>query len=157
MTLTIEQLQAISPGSPEARLLTFIPHINEYCPKYGIDTEVEMASFLAQVLHESGGFRWMREIWGPTAQQNRYERDFNQEWSRTNPRNRLAFALGNSIKGDGKKFMGRGPIQITGRANYTRLSQDMFGDNRLLHTPDIIATPQYGIICLYLLEVEESG
>lgn len=136
MILTIEQLQRISPGTPRERLLTFLPHLNKYLPEYGIDTPIEVASFLAQVLHESGGFRWLREIWGPTKAQSRYEgrRD-----------------LGNTLKGDGKKFMGRGPIQITGRANYERLSRDMFGDDRLLRNPEIIATPEYGIIssCIY--------
>ena len=136
MTLTADQLRRITPGTPIDRINVFLPHLNKYLPIYGIDTPVEVASFLSQVLHESGGFKWMREIWGPTSAQARYEgrRD-----------------LGNIYKGDGKKFMGRGPIQITGRANYTRMSKDMFGDNRLLHNPEILATPEYGIIssCIY--------
>lgn len=134
--ITAEQLKQISPGTPLERCKTFAPLLDKYCPMYGIDTPTELASFLSQVLHESGGFKYMREIWGPTSAQSRYEgrRD-----------------LGNIYKGDGKKFMGRGPIQITGRANYTRMSKDMFGDNRLLHNPDILSTPEYGIIssCIY--------
>lgn len=136
MTLTLEQLKAISPGSPEERLKTFLPHLNEYLPQYGIDTATEVASFLSQVLHESGGFKYMREIWGPTPVQSRYEGRAD---------------LGNLHPGDGKKFMGRGPIQITGRDNYTRMSRELFGDDRLTMTPDLLATPQYGILsaCVY--------
>jgi predicted chitinase len=81
-----------------------------------------MAAFLAQLAHESGQFRFMEEIWGPTAAQRRYE-----------PVSTLATTLGNSEVGDGKRFKGRGPIQITGRANYRR-----FGD--LLGT-DLVADP----------------
>lgn len=134
--ITAEQLQAIGKGMTLDRAKQFVPHINAICPKYGIDTPIELASFLAQVLHESGSFKWMKEIWGPTAAQSRYEGRAD---------------LGNTVKGDGKKFMGRGPIQITGRANYTRMSKDMFGDNRLLENPDILTTPEYGIqsACIY--------
>lgn len=71
----------------------------------GVNTADRLAHFLAQISHESGGFRWMKEIWGPTPAQTRYEgrRD-----------------LGNTHPGDGHRFMGRGLIQLTGRANYAR-------------------------------------
>ncbi len=64
----------------------------------------------------------MEEIWGPTPAQRRYE-----------PVSTLAATLGNTEAGDGRRFKGRGPIQITGRANYRR-----FGD--LLGT-DLISDP----------------
>lgn len=136
MKLTAEQLRAITPNTPLARINTFLPHLNHYLPLYGIDTPREVASFLSQVLHESGGLKYLREIWGPTAAQSRYE-------SRKD--------LGNVVKGDGYKFRGRGLIQITGRHNYAKLSNDMFGDARLLDDPEPIATPQYGTLsaCIY--------
>ena len=151
MILTSEQLKAISPSTPKERIDTFLPHLNNYLPAYGIDQPIEVATFLSQILHESGGFKWMRELWGPTAQQIRYERDFKQEWSATNPRNRLAFQLGNEFKGDGKKFAGHGAIQTTGRSNHLRMSMEIFGDDRLTRTPELLVTPQYAIqsACVY--------
>lgn len=78
------------------------------CVKYAINTPARMAAFIAQIAHESGCLIYVRELWGPTPAQQRYEgrRD-----------------LGNTMAGDGFKYRGRGLIQITGRANYRRLSQ----------------------------------
>jgi putative chitinase len=72
---------------------------------YGLTTPLRIAHFMAQAAHETGGFKWLREIWGPTPSQLRYE-----------GRN----DLGNVQPGDGKRFMGRGIFQLTGRANYER-------------------------------------
>ena len=73
-----------------------------------------LACFLAQVGHESGRLRYTREIWGPTQQQLRYEYGTP-----------LAKSLGNFRAGDGKLYMGRGLIQITGRVNYHITTQRM--------------------------------
>lgn len=134
--LTSEQLKLISPGTPAERIDTFLPHLNKYCPAYAIDTPIEMASFLAQILHESGGLKYVREIWGPTPAQTRYEGRKD---------------LGNVVKGDGKKFMGRGLIQLTGRNNYRQMSREIFGDDRLIDNPDILASPEYAVLssCIY--------
>lgn len=145
MILTAEQLQKITPGTPLERIETFIPHLNIYLPAYDIDEPVEVASYLAQVLHESGGLKWTREIWGPTSQQIRYERDFKQEWSAANKRNSLAFQLGNEFKGDGKKFAGHGLIHTTGRYNHLKESMEMFNDDRLTRTPELLCTPVYAV------------
>ena len=67
-----------------------------------------LAQFLAQAMHESGGLRYVREIWGPTKAQRGYEGRKD---------------LGNTQPGDGKRFMGRDVIQVTGRANYRALSK----------------------------------
>lgn len=99
----------------------------QHLPAYGIiDTPARLANFLGQACHETGGFRYLREIWGPTAAQKRYEGRGD---------------LGNVQPGDGKRFMGRGIFQTTGRANYTTTGQaiglDLVGNPALLETPDV--------------------
>lgn len=95
-----------------------------------------LACFLAQVGHESGRLRYVREIWGPTAQQLRYE-----------PGTTLAKTLGNVEPGDGKRYMGRGLIQITGRANYRATTDNMRAaiqelGNSATEVPDFEAAPE---------------
>lgn len=88
----------------------------------------QCAYILATAWHESGRYRWMREIWGPTKAQRGYEGRKD---------------LGNIVAGDGKKFMGRGFVQITGRRNYTdwgkRLGLDLLKEPQLAERPDIAA------------------
>jgi putative chitinase len=69
--------------------------------RYGINSPLERAHFLAQCAHESGGFAFKKEFASGTAYEGRK-------------------ALGNTQPGDGVKFKGRGYIQITGRANYQK-------------------------------------
>lgn len=94
--------------------------------EYKINTPARQAAFLAQVGHETGGFRWIREIWGPTPAQLRYE-------GRTD--------LGNTQPGDGKRFLGRGLIQVTGRANYTRAAAALGID--CVNHPELLEEPTH--------------
>ena len=87
-----------------------------------------LAYVLATAYHETGRFRYMREIWGPTPAQKRYEGRAD---------------LGNTAPGDGKKFLGRGFVQITGRRNYAdwsqRLGLDLLKEPELAERQDIAA------------------
>jgi putative chitinase len=102
---------------------------NRWFPDYGIlDSTLRLAHFMAQVIHESGGFRYMEEIWGPTEAQRSYE-------GRTD--------LGNTQPGDGSLYRGRGPIQITGRANYRKYGR-LIGIDLERH-PELAAIPSIGL------------
>jgi putative chitinase len=120
--LTVQQLVSIMPAIPAARREVFLPFLQAAMTEFAIEAPARAAAFLAQLAHESGQFRFMEELWGPTTAQRRYE-----------PASTLATNLGNSQAGDGRRFKGRGPIQITGRANYRR-----FGD---LLAVDLVSEP----------------
>jgi predicted chitinase len=125
------QLQKIMPALAAAKRRLYLPHLNAAMRASGIGTTMlRTAAFIAQLAHESGEFRWMEEIWGPTAAQARYE-----------PPSELAKRLGNTERGDGKRFKGRGPIQITGRFNYAKygglLGRDLVAEPALAATPEI--------------------
>jgi len=126
--LTTEQMHTIMPGLPAAKRAQFFPFLSAAIAEFGIDAPARIAAFLAQLAHESGQFKFMEEIWGPTPAQRRYE-----------PTTTLSTTLGNTEVGDGRRFKGRGPIQITGRANYRRFG-DLLGLN-LVDNPDSAALP----------------
>jgi predicted chitinase len=127
--LSDEHLQAIMPDLSANRRTRFLPFLQAAMTEFAIDLPAREAAFVAQLAHESGQFRFMEEIWGPTDQQRRYE-----------PPSDLAARLGNTQPGDGRRFKGRGPIQITGRANYQRFGGLLNVD--LVLEPDRAALPE---------------
>jgi putative chitinase len=128
--LTAEQLHAIMPALPASKSAALFPFLAAAIDEFAIATPARIAAFLAQLAHESAQFRFMEEIWGPTAAQRRYE-----------PPSTLAANLGNTESGDGFRFKGRGPIQITGRANYRRfgdlLDLDLVDEPTRASRPDV--------------------
>ena len=96
------------------------------CALYDITTPARIAAFLAQVGHESGGFRYTTEIWGPTPAQQRYEGRKD---------------LGNTQPGDGPRFRGHGFIQTTGRANHASV-RDRLRERLSVEVPDFEARPE---------------
>ena len=92
-----------------------------------INTRLRIAAFLAQIGHESGSLGYSKELGGPSY--------FAKYDGRKD--------LGNTQPGDGAKFCGRGLIQVTGRNNYGRASQALFGDDRLLKTPELLEQPEW--------------
>lgn len=125
--LDAEQLAEIYGCSTSLASL-YLPHLVYAMSRYEINTPLRMSHFLAQIGHESGRLRYCREVWGPTPAQSRYEGRAN---------------LGNTHPGDGKRFMGRGLIQLTGRSNYSQITQalgvDFIGHPKLLEQPEYAA------------------
>jgi len=73
VVLTETLLKQIMPGLRPADCTAYLPFLQQAMVEFGISTRARAAAFLAQLAHESGQFKWMEEIWGPTAQQQRYE------------------------------------------------------------------------------------
>jgi putative chitinase len=117
--LTLNQLASCT-GARIDRAQAFLPYLVTTMREYAIDTSQRAAAFLAQVGHESGGLKFTTELWGPTPEQARYERDFDEEWPppAKGHRNWKAYELGNAQPGDGFRFRGHGLLQNTGRANH---------------------------------------
>lgn len=129
--LTEVQLIQIMRNASQRKCHLYLVPLNDAMVTHGIDNLLRTAAFIAQLAHESGEFQFMEEIWGPTAAQKRYE-----------PPSDLAKRLGNTQPGDGKRFKGRGPIQITGRFNYQKYG-DLLGLD-LISNPAQAATPEVG-------------
>ncbi|KRP60301.1 glycoside hydrolase family 19 protein [Pseudomonas trivialis] len=125
MPITEQQLLQILPNAGR-NAGVFVPALNTAMNHYGIVGASRGAAFIAQIGHESGQLRWVREIWGPTAQQLTYEGRAD---------------LGNTEKGDGSKYRGRGLIQVTGRANYNACGEALGLD--LINKPELLELPQH--------------
>ena len=125
MSITEQQLQSIMPNA-RRQAGVFVPVLNTAMQRYQIVGRKRVAAFIAQLGHESGQLRYVREIWGPTPAQAKYEGRAD---------------LGNTQPGDGSKYRGRGLIQITGRANYAACGEAL-GLN-LITQPELLELPQY--------------
>lgn len=119
--MNIEQLNKIMPHAKK-RAILMLPHINKAMEEFQIDTDKRVAAFIAQVAHESGELRYMEEI----ASGEAYERRLD---------------LGNTQPGDGKRYKGRGLIQLTGRNNYHLFSQHFGVD--FINDPELVAEPEW--------------
>jgi len=130
--LTIDQLKIVSPHmahNPNTCEDLF-PHLLDAMEKACVNTDLRVAMFVAQTLHETGEYRYFQEIWGPTPQQLKYE-----------PPSELATRLGNTEPGDGKLFKGHGAIQLTGRANHKHCG-DVLGVD-FIKNPELAASKEW--------------
>ncbi|CAN5775132.1 hypothetical protein BH11PSE13_BH11PSE13_32790 [soil metagenome] len=127
--LTDLQLAQIMLHASQMKRALYLAPLNAAIAAFEINTLRRASAFIAQLAHESGELNFMEEIWGPTPAQKRYE-----------PPSDLAKTLGNTQPGDGKRFKGRGPIQLTGRANYQKFG-DLLGVD-LVGQPELAAAPE---------------
>jgi len=127
-----------------------IAQIPDTAAKFNITNPLRLAHFLAQIGHESGGFRATSENlnysskglvsifkkYFPTIQlaeayARKPEKIANKVYA-----NRMA--NGNEASGDGWKYRGRGYIQLTGKDNYNKFNSEV--PENILTTPDLVST-----------------
>ena len=104
----------------KSRVQEFLEPLNAAMREFHINTPVRQAAFLAQIAHESGELRYVKELASGAAYEGRV-------------------SLGNTQPGDGMKFKGRGLIQITGRNNYYECGSVLGWD--FITSPELLEQP----------------
>ena len=147
---TKEELYQINSNLNKNECDYYYEALNEIIQQYNINTKLRICHFLAQILHESGHFRYKSENLNYSAKALRsvFPKYFKTdeiaaEYARKPEKigNRVyANRMGNGdeASGDGFTFRGRGLIQLTGRSNYKTCGEDL--DIDLLKLPDLITS-----------------
>lgn len=117
--MTADQLRKIMPQAGSKADL-FAGPLSDSMMEFDINTKARQAAFIAQIGHESGQLRYVRELASGSAYEGRKD-------------------LGNTMPGDGVKYKGRGLIQITGKANYVALMMALGID--CLEHPELLEEP----------------
>ncbi|MFV8051686.1 glycoside hydrolase family 19 protein [Mycobacterium sp. 48b] len=120
--VTVEELREIVPELSQAKAEEMVGPLNEAMREGGMNTPQRQAAFLSQIAVESDRFNTYEEYADGSDYEGRED-------------------LGNTQPGDGTKYKGRGVIQITGRYNYTQMSEDLGVD--FVNHPELAATPDY--------------
>lgn len=127
-----------------------IAQIPDTAAKFGINTPLRLAHFLAQCGHESGGFRAVQENLNYSAKglNGIFRKYFATEASAAayarNPQKIASKVYGGRMgngpesTGEGFKFRGRGYIQLTGKDNYRAFGAAINED--MTANPDKVAT-----------------
>ena len=128
--ITKDQILKIMPLVPRQKVDIYIPLINSAMAEFEINTPARIAAFIAQIAHESAQLKYFEEIASGEAYEGRKD-------------------LGNVMPGDGKRYKGRGPIQLTGRTNYRDYGKELAVD--LENSPELAASPEIGfrIACAF--------
>ncbi|MEM8781043.1 MAG: D-Ala-D-Ala carboxypeptidase family metallohydrolase [Cyanobacteria bacterium P01_G01_bin.49] len=119
---TAENLKAIMPHGSSADIATYVAPLNKVLHDFNLATVTRACAFIAQIAHESGSLRYKEEIASGAAYEGRKD-------------------LGNTQPGDGKRFKGRGLIQLTGRSNYRQCGQAL--NLPLEQNPELVVKDPY--------------
>jgi len=147
---TAETFKELFPKNKEPQV--WAAAINEILPDYDINTPKRVAAFLAQCGHESAGFTTLTEnlnygaaglrgIFGKYFKDDATAKAFERKPEKiANKVYASRMGNGDEASGEGWKYRGRGPIQLTGKDNYTKFANDMFEDpETVMDNPDVVA------------------
>lgn len=153
------------PANNTAGLAPWIEPTRAACIRWGIDTMREVASFLANINVESAGLTLLSESLNYSTDaliqkfgRHRISVEEAQRYGRNaeHPADQEALAnilyggtwgaanLGNTEPGDGWKFRGYGPKQLTGRANHSKFAEAM--GISVDEVPAYVRTPEGGMM-----------
>lgn len=147
--ITADQLRGILPNCKDT--VAWSAALNDQLPKFGITTPQQISMFIAQCGHESGEFNVMSENLNYSGDRllvvfPKYFKGIDVTQYNRQPEkiaNRVyGGRLGNGPEssGEGFKYRGSGLIQLTGKENFTKCSQALFKDDRLVTNPDMVRT-----------------
>ncbi|MBU0601146.1 MAG: glycoside hydrolase family 19 protein [Gammaproteobacteria bacterium] len=164
MILSPVQLLRLAPRCPDT--ISWAAALNEAMREFGIESKLQVAHWLAQLAHESAEFTrlvesltytsaerilavWPTRFWLPSPQQPTCPAGRRDAHGFVRAPVLLASYVyagrngnGSEATSDGFRFRGRGPIQITGRANYARCGQALALP--LIEQPDLLTDPDVG-------------
>ena len=128
--------------------------LQETFEKYQINTPKRQACFIGQCMHESGGFKFLRENLNYSAKAlmntwpSRFpDMDTAEKYERQPEKiaNKVySGRMGNTEDGDGAKYIGRGLIQLTGKDNYKAFGEAIGED--LVANPQVVEEPRYAAL-----------
>lgn len=136
--VTLDLLKHMCPKTKASVLEGYLEPLNTVAEYYDMNVNpARLAGFLAQTAHESGGYNFIKENLNYSAKGLRgtfgkyFPNDEIAKQYERKPERIANRVYGNRMSngpeesGDGYRFCGRGLIQLTGRANYTKFAQDL--------------------------------
>lgn len=169
--MNLAQFIACGVHPTQARL--FVDPISRYAGQFACSTPNRLAAFLGQAMHESNRFQSLEEslfyrdparLAGIFSRAFHTPADASPYVSASGDNRSVALACrvyanvngnGDEASGDGWRFRGRGPFQLTGRANY--LAQGQKAGRDWITNPDDVSSPDGGTLAAFVFFVSIGG